>query len=340
MIQRDHGQLDALARRTGDHDSRSRFGAAVGSARRGCAGALRAGARRLAASPRTRMRRRSRRGSARPRSSARESSSWRISSGGCCSSRSARRRSARRSRSCSRPCRLETLAEQATLAREAGQRAAAELAEVLAAAVRRPRARARADPGRSTRCARAGNRPSARRCRPRRCSRPRSARRPARSTQWLKAHSLDQQPRVAQQLRVERGWERAVETVLGSYLEAVCVDGLDAVAELLGELRRRPFGGGERRAGEGAGAADRRRRLQAKVRGAAVSGLHALLGVHRRDPGRGAARCRRRLTAGQSVVTRDGIWLGAGLAAPVARPRAAHGRHRARGVAAHAARRA
>ena len=52
-------------------------------------------------------------------------------------------------------------------------------------------------------------------------------------THWLKAHALDQQPRVAQQLRVERGWERAVETVFGSYLEAVCVDGLDAVTSLL-----------------------------------------------------------------------------------------------------------
>src|SRR5208282_3985358 len=52
-------------------------------------------------------------------------------------------------------------------------------------------------------------------------------------TQWLKSHSLDQKPRAAQQLRVERGWERAVETVLGSYLEAVCVDSLDSVTDLL-----------------------------------------------------------------------------------------------------------
>jgi chromosome segregation protein len=55
-------------------------------------------------------------------------------------------------------------------------------------------------------------------------------------TQWLKAQSLDHQPRVAQQLRVDRGWERAVETVLGSYLEAVCVDGLDDVADVLGSF--------------------------------------------------------------------------------------------------------
>ena len=52
-------------------------------------------------------------------------------------------------------------------------------------------------------------------------------------TQWLAAQSLDQKPRLAQQLRVDRGWERAVETVLGSYLQAVCVDGIDSVAAVL-----------------------------------------------------------------------------------------------------------
>ena len=109
-------------------------------------------------------------------------------------------------------------------------------------------------------------------------------------TQWLKAQSLDQQPRVAQQLRVERGWERAVETVLGSYLEAVCVDGLDAVTDLLASfdgghlavvsvnaahVRRSRFG---MPAGEGAGRA--------------VPELGAVVRVHGRDFGRGAAAAR------------------------------------------------
>jgi len=49
-------------------------------------------------------------------------------------------------------------------------------------------------------------------------------------TQWLKAQSLDHQPRVAQQLRGRpRLGEGRWETVLGSYLEAVCVDGLDGI---------------------------------------------------------------------------------------------------------------
>ena len=53
---------------------------------------------------------------------------------------------------------------------------------------------------------------------------------------WLARHSLDRAPRLAQSIEVERGWERAVETVMGGYLEAVCVDGVDAVARLVTDL--------------------------------------------------------------------------------------------------------
>jgi chromosome segregation protein len=127
-------------------------------------------------------------------------------------------------------------------------------------------------------------------------------------TQWLEAQSLDQRPRLAQQLRVDRGWERAVETVLGSYLEAVCVEGLDGVAELL-----ESFDGGylamvsvsEAVAGvAGPGS------LQGKVKGTPVLGS-VLSSVYAADTLGEALIRRRTLSAGESVVTRDGIWLGA-----------------------------
>ena len=95
-------------------------------------------------------------------------------------------------------------------------------------------------------CARAGSRPSALQVSTEALQQAALGKVSGKVTQWLKAQSLDLKPRVAQQLRVERGWERAVETVLGSYLEAVCVDGLDSVTDLLGELRWRASGGGER----------------------------------------------------------------------------------------------
>ena len=126
------------------------------------------------------------------------------------------------------------------------------------------------------------------------------------ATQWLKSNSLDQRPRLGEQLRVERGWERAVETVLGSYLEAVCVDGLDRVAELLGD-----FDGGQLAIVSGGESAVvvAGESLQAKVRGAVV--LDCLLSsVYPAATLQDALRRRPSLRPGESVVTRDGIWLG------------------------------
>ena len=126
--------------------------------------------------------------------------------------------------------------------------------------------------------------------------------------QWLKGKSLDQRPRLAQQLRVERGWERAVETVLGSYLEAVCVDEVDDVARLL-----ESFDGGHL-AVVSDGAADTvppaaAGSLQSKVQGAAV--LVSLLStVYPAASLQEALARRTTLAIGESVVTRDGIWLG------------------------------
>jgi len=126
---------------------------------------------------------------------------------------------------------------------------------------------------------------------------------------WLAGHALAGRPRLAQQLSVEPAWSRAVETVLGSYLEAVCVDGLDAVAALVGDLTvgQITFVGG---AGSGGGAAPRpASELISKVTGplALESLLRGVYAVERLDE----ALARRPLLApGESVITRDGVWVG------------------------------
>src|SRR5688572_18608722 len=56
------------------------------------------------------------------------------------------------------------------------------------------------------------------------------------SSEWLATRKLESSPRLAQQLEVDDGWERAVETALGSYLEAVCVDEIESVAESMDTL--------------------------------------------------------------------------------------------------------
>ena len=50
------------------------------------------------------------------------------------------------------------------------------------------------------------------------------------TAEWLKEHNLAERPRLAEGLKVEAGWELAVETVLGADLQAVLLDdfnGLD-----------------------------------------------------------------------------------------------------------------
>ncbi len=200
---------------------------------------------------------------------------------------------------------LETLASQCDLAQQAGQKAAAELADVLAElSVARERER---EQSQSLEALRArwqqalGSQVSTEALQQAALGKV-----SGKVTQWLKAHELDQQPRVAQQLRVERGWERAVETVFGSYLEAVCVDGLDAVTGLLDS-----FDGGHLSvvspSNEGPVSSDAAS-LRAKVHGAPY--LSSMLSsVLTAESLAEALKIRRGLSAGQSVVTRDGIWM-------------------------------
>jgi chromosome segregation protein len=207
---------------------------------------------------------------------------------------------------------LEVLAEQAAASGDAGQKAATQLQELLAElAGEREREREQAQALNSLRAQwqhAQGTLVSTEAL-----QQAALGKASGRVTQWLKAQSLDQHPRVAQQLRVDRGWERAVETVLGSYLEAVCVDGLDTVTDLLGSfdgghlavVSIAPDGG----AMPGKGGVPDAACLQAKVQGVAVLGS-VLSSVFAAESLGEALELRRRLTAGQSVVTRDGVWLG------------------------------
>jgi len=125
---------------------------------------------------------------------------------------------------------------------------------------------------------------------------------------WLKSRGLERSPRLAQQLSVDKGWDRAVETVLGGYLEAVCVDSLEDVAGTLESLTAGTvtfFAGAQGPVSSG----HAERTLRSRVRGPA--GLDALFaGIVATDTLNDALRLRPELLPGQSVITRDGIWIG------------------------------
>ncbi len=54
--------------------------------------------------------------------------------------------------------------------------------------------------------------------------------------QWLKKNRLHNMPRLGQELSVEKGWEKAVEMVLGDYLQAVCMSEEEDLAVTITDL--------------------------------------------------------------------------------------------------------
>jgi chromosome segregation protein len=55
-------------------------------------------------------------------------------------------------------------------------------------------------------------------------------------TQWLQRSGLSDNKRLLAEIKVAEGWDRAVETVLDNHLEAIYVDNLESVFNLLQEL--------------------------------------------------------------------------------------------------------
>ncbi|MBV8973996.1 MAG: hypothetical protein JOY74_02660, partial [Sinobacteraceae bacterium] len=126
------------------------------------------------------------------------------------------------------------------------------------------------------------------------------------ANEWLLGTGLAARPRLVAMLEVEPGWERAVETALGDYLEAVCVDELDAPSASLGTLAAGSVMLVEDAAPSAAGASDS---LASHVRGpkAALAPLiHILTAASLAE----ALRARAALAAGQSIITREGEWIG------------------------------
>ena len=127
---------------------------------------------------------------------------------------------------------------------------------------------------------------------------------------WLEGSGLARNRRVAQSLDVESGWEKAIETVLGGYLQAVCVNDIESVIENIGKLRSGNLtllleGGAAEAAGRDVGDT-----LAAKVKGAPPAVQEILTEVRIADSLNSALAMRDALDDGQSAITADGVWLG------------------------------
>ncbi|MCB1761229.1 MAG: chromosome segregation protein SMC [Gammaproteobacteria bacterium] len=128
-------------------------------------------------------------------------------------------------------------------------------------------------------------------------------------TQWLQQHGAERASRLAERIEVESGWEQAVETVLGFHLQSVCVQDLERFTDSLQQLDSTSlalFEEGEKARSSATNANALSQRVKSPWP------LESLLaGVTTVESLQQALAGRSRLRPGESLVTRDGIWVGA-----------------------------
>ncbi len=130
---------------------------------------------------------------------------------------------------------------------------------------------------------------------------------------WIKRHNLTDKARLAERLQVDGDWQKAVETVLGEQLQAVCVDSFDALASEAAQLQKGRLTLLDERPVAASANATSRIRLSDKVAGTDALGSRAaglLGGIYCADSIDAALALRGELAAHESVVTRDGLWFG------------------------------
>jgi len=135
--------------------------------------------------------------------------------------------------------------------------------------------------------------------------------------QWLEKNGISNNARFAEQLSVSEGWELAVETVLGDTLEAICVDNIEPFSSVFDSLKDSNLSLVESQrentrteaASTNASAAVSSEWLLAKV-SSSVDTSQFLFGIRCSDNLDDALKVRSTLLNGESIITKNGIWLG------------------------------
>ncbi|MBM4204836.1 MAG: chromosome segregation protein SMC [Gammaproteobacteria bacterium] len=131
---------------------------------------------------------------------------------------------------------------------------------------------------------------------------------------WLVGQGLSGRSRIGESLAVVNGWERALETVLGAFLHGVVVDDLDQYAVAIGVDAASDLALIEKTAAAETSAESRLAQdlplLESLLRNQGDNLGSLLGGVFAAESLEVAMGCRRRLAAHESIITRDGVWVG------------------------------
>lgn len=130
---------------------------------------------------------------------------------------------------------------------------------------------------------------------------------------WITSNGLSQARRLGENLAVAPGWETAVEAVLGRFMQALHVERLDDFAETLMELADGDLALIEASTQNGSDAhndAVDLPPLNSLLRSKSNVASSLLYGVFAAESAAVALANRPHLQVGQSIVTREGFWLG------------------------------
>lgn len=128
--------------------------------------------------------------------------------------------------------------------------------------------------------------------------------------EWLAKNSLTDSPRLAQVIQVNPGWELAVETVLGGYFDAICLEDINNFIESITQITQGHLT-----------LIDLKHDLTPVVASIQLPLLSSqinsqwplvewLSGVYIAENIAQAEQARPNLAADESIITRDGVWLG------------------------------
>jgi chromosome segregation protein len=126
--------------------------------------------------------------------------------------------------------------------------------------------------------------------------------------EWFIQNNLDNKPRLAESIAVEAEWENALETVLGKKLEAIHLDDFSSLEDALTQPPTGEFTLYANQAVNAPSSASSHS-LASKIK--QPTSLQALVAhIYIADNLQHALQQQASLKAGESIITRDGTWLG------------------------------
>ncbi len=127
--------------------------------------------------------------------------------------------------------------------------------------------------------------------------------------EWINRHHLSDRPRLGKNLQVNSGWELAVETILGHFIDAICVDGIDEYIQI-----NQVFTSGEitlvaKELQASSHLSNKAKTLISQIQSdwpldSCLAGIYVAADLEE------AKALRPELASHESVITPDGIWLG------------------------------